>query len=180
MMDIQVLVEFLIRKGADWVRAQRDLHRPTARALTAQEKGSFAGFFDTQTLDSARIKTVPVIQNPEFYNQLTTLGVRIPLDFTGMSGIAFEDTILLSTTQTSGHAPSASFLFHELVHVVQYETLGLHAFVQQYIQGWAQNGFQYAAIPLERDAYELQSRYESQPQQAFSVSAEVRRRLGLS
>ena len=180
MMDIQALVEFLIRKGADWVRAQRDLHRPTARPLSATEKAAFVGFFDTQTLDSARIKTVPVIQNPEFYNQLTTLGVRIPLDFTGMSGIAFEDTILLSTTQTSGDAPSASFLFHELVHVVQYETLGLHAFVQQYIQGWAQNGFQYAAIPLERDAYELQSRYESQPQQAFSVSAEVRRRLGLS
>jgi hypothetical protein len=179
-MDIQVVVDFLIQKGAEWVRAQRDLHRPTARPLTTQEKADFAGFFDAQTLDSARIKNVPVIQNPEFYGQLTALGVQIPVDFTRMAGITFEDTILLSTTQTSGDGPSASFLFHELVHVVQYETLGLQAFVQQYIQGWAQNGFEYAAIPLERDAYELQSRYESLPQEAFSVRAEVRRRLGLS
>ena len=55
----------------------------------------------------------------------------------------------------------------------------MQAFVQQYIQGWAQNGFQYGAIPLERDAYELQQRYELQPEQAFSVREEVRRRLGI-
>lgn len=180
MMNVQALLDFLIQHGQTWVRAQRDLHRPTADPLSGREKADFAWFFDAQALDSARIKKVSVIQNPEFYSQLTALGVSLPLDFTMMAGITFEDTILLSTTQTSGDVPSASFLFHELIHVVQYETLGLQGFVQQYIQGWAQNGFQYANIPLERDAYELQSRYESQPQQPFSVKAEIRRRLGLS
>ncbi len=77
-MDIQVVIDFLIRNGAEWVRAQRDLYRPTARPLTTEEKAAFAGFFEGQTLDSARIKNVPVIQNPEFYSQLTALGVRIP------------------------------------------------------------------------------------------------------
>lgn len=73
----------------------------------------------------------------------------------------------------------APLLFHELIHVVQYETIGLQVFVEQYIQGWAQSGFQYTAIPLERDVYDLQDRYESHPQQGFSVRAEVRRRLGV-
>ncbi len=179
-MDIQVVIDFLIQNGAEWVRAQRDLYRPTARPLTTEEKAAFAGFFDAQTLDSAQIKNVPVIQNPEFYGQLSALGVSTPLDFTMMAGITFEDTILISVTRTLPSTPFAPLLFHELVHVVQYETLGLQGFVVQYIRGWEQNGFQYAAIPLEHDAYELQSRYESQPQQAFSVRAEVRRRLGLS
>ena len=129
-MKVQALLDFLIQNGQGWVRAQRDLHHPTARPLSAKETAGFAGFFEAQTLDSARIKNVPVIQNPEFYSQLTALGVRIPLDFTGMSGITFEDTILISVTMTPPSTAFAPLLFHELVHVVQYETLGLQAFVQ--------------------------------------------------
>ncbi len=179
-MKVQALLDFLIQNGQGWVRAQRDLHYPTARPLSAKETAGFAGFFEAQTLDSARIKNVPVIQNPEFYSQLTALGEPMPLDFTRMSGITFEDTILISVTMTPPSTAFAPLLFHELVHVVQYETLGLQAFVQQYIHGWAQNGFQYDNIPLERDAYELESRYQAHPQQTFSVREEVRRRLGLS
>lgn len=179
-MDRTALVDFLIRNGQAWVQSQRDVYRPTARPLAAEEKANFHGFFDPETLESARIKKVPIIQNPEFYGQLAALRVPIPLDFTTMSGITFDDTILVSETRTPQDESLTPLLFHELVHVVQYETLGLEAFVKEYIQGWAQNGFRYAAIPLERDAYELQSRYESQPQQAFSVRVEVRQRLGLS
>lgn len=179
-MDRTALVDFLIRNGQAWVQSQRDIHRPTARPLSAEEKTDFAGFFDTQTLESARVKKVPMIENPEFYGQLAAMQVSVPLDFTMMSGITFDDTILVSVTQTSGDAPSAPLLFHELIHVVQYETLGLEAFVKEYIQGWAQNGFRYVAIPLERHAYELQHRYESHPRQAFTVREEVRHRLGLS
>jgi len=179
-MDVQALLEFLIREGAAWVQAQKGLHRPNGRVLTTQEKRSFAGFFEPETLDAARVKKVPVIQNPDFYDELAQLGVQAPMDFSEMAGITFGDTILISVTKTPPDAPLDSLLFHELVHVVQYEALGVPEFVRRYIQGWAQNGFQYAAIPLERDAYELQGRYDAQPQQPFSVSVEVRRRLGLS
>ena len=50
-------------------------------------------------------------------------------------------------------------------------------FVTRYIRGWAENGYDYHAIPLERDAYRLQERYERNPEQSFSVSEEVARRL---
>ncbi len=48
----------------------------------------------------------------------------------------------------------------------------------RYIRGWAENGYDYNAIPLERDAYQLQERYERNPDQPFSVSEEVAQRLG--
>lgn len=179
-MNVQALLTFLIQKGEAWVRAQRNHHRPAARPLSDVEKGHFAPFFDPSTLDSARIQRVPGIENPDFYAELQAQGVPNPLDFTVMAGITFEDTILLSDRWMPPGASLAPLLFHELVHVVQYETLGVPMFVERYVQGWAQNGFQYAAIPLERDAYELQARFEAQPHRAFSVRAEVRHRLGLS
>ncbi|MFQ5847147.1 MAG: hypothetical protein ACE5IQ_05655 [Candidatus Methylomirabilales bacterium] len=178
-MDVQALLEFLIREGSAWVQAQRDLYRPDGRPLTTQEKQNFGSFFEIEALDSARVRKVPVIHNPDFYGQLAQLGVHIPLDFSEMAGITFADTILISVGRTPPGAPLDSLLFHELVHVVQYETLGVPQFVHRYVHGWAQNGFRYDRIPLERDAYELQGSYESQPQRAFSVMAEVRRRLGV-
>lgn len=180
MMDIQAVVDFLIRKGADWVRVQRDLHRPGARSLTADEKEGLTGFFDAQTLESVRVKSVPETPYPKFYDHLADLGFQVPEDLSRMAGITFADTILISAAYTPPDTPRDALVFHELVHVVQYETLGVQEFVRQYVLGWAQNGFRYEGIQLERDAYELQDRYESEPQQRFSVRTEVRRRLGLS
>jgi hypothetical protein len=59
------------------------------------------------------------------------------------------------------------------VHVVQYRILGVAAFVRRYVLGWANNGRRYEAIPLERDAYELQARFESNPGRPFSVEREA-------
>lgn len=70
-----------------------------------------------------------------------------------------------------------SLMFHELVHVVQYQLLELAEFVEWYVHGWVKNGFDYFAIPLERYAYELQRRYDESSGQVFSVAEEVRRRL---
>ena len=63
-------------------------------------------------------------------------------------------------------------LFHELVQVVQYEKLGLGAFAAKYVTGFLTGGT-YEAIPLERNAYELDARFAKWPQNAFSVGAEV-------
>ena len=97
-----------------------------------------------------------------------------------MEGITFVDTILVSQGHHPYDPPSPTLLFHELVHVVQYALLGRDALVERYVRGWAENGQKYFRIPLERDAYALQARYEALPQQGFSVQTEVRRQLGLS
>jgi hypothetical protein len=49
--------------------------------------------------------------------------------------------------------------------------------MQRYVTGWAQNGFDYHSIPLERMAYDLDGRFSAAPGAPFSVRDEVTRRL---
>lgn len=79
-----------------------------------------------------------------------------------MAAITFVDTIV-------SHGPmSIQTLFHELVHVVQYEKLGLHEFAGKYVYGFLRGG-SYEGIPLERNAYELDERFAFAPHAEFSV-----------
>jgi len=63
-------------------------------------------------------------------------------------------------------------LFHELVHVVQYEKLGVVEFASKYVKGFLSGG-SYEAIPLEMNAYELDARFAAAPAKGFSVASEV-------
>ena len=93
-----------------------------------------------------------------------------------MAAITFVDTILMSERRSPPANEQMPLLFHELVHVVQYERLGLDEFVTRYVRGWVANGFQYSGIPLERWAYELDARFRTGAP-AFSVAAEITRQL---
>jgi hypothetical protein len=63
--------------------------------------------------------------------------------------------------------------FHELVHVVQWSTLGVREFLLTYALGIAQHG--YAASPLEATAFELQARFQ-EGARLHSLSATIVRR----
>jgi hypothetical protein len=179
-MNLEDLLTYLIEKGRYWVQEQRNHHRSSGRTLTEPEKAAFQRFFGEGILNLSRVKRVPIIVNPGFYAELGAMGIPPPLDFTTMEGITFIDTVLISDSEHPQHEPLASLLFHELVHVVQYAWLGKDVFVERYVREWAEGGQDYFSIPLEKDAYHLQERYEAQPQQGFSVVAEVIRRLGLA
>ena len=97
-------------------------------------------------------------------------GIPAPLDFTQMAGITFLDTVLILRTKADlSEAALTSLLFHEAVHVVQYEHLGLDRFMHEYVMGWAANGFEYRNIPLERQAYALQDRFVENPSAEFKL-----------
>jgi len=71
------------------------------------------------------------------------------------------------------HEPfSDRLLFHELVHVVQYEKLGIVNFAAKYVNGFLSGG-SYEAIPLEMNAYQLDARFAAAPAETFSVSDQV-------
>ena len=74
-------------------------------------------------------------------------------------------------------APTLALIFHECVHVAQYQILGVGEFIRRYVEGWAANGYEYASIPLEVDAYALQGRFETSPNAPFSVESDVAHRL---
>jgi hypothetical protein len=83
-----------------------------------------------------------------------------------MAAITFVDTVVF-------HEPFANrVLFHELVHVVQYEKLELMEFAAKYVRGFL-NGGSYEAIPLERNAYELDGRFAAEVTKIFSAAGEV-------
>jgi len=178
-LNLEGILRLFLNEGPRWVRDQRSQHRPLGRALSVNEKTRLAPFFEERILDEARLRHVPVIQNPPFYAALSAPGVPIPLDFTLMSGITFDDTILLSEQCPVETASQLGLLFHELVHVVQFKRAGIEGFVERYVLGWAENDFTYERIPLEAQAYALGARFSADPSSGFSVHAEVNVLLGV-
>jgi hypothetical protein len=179
-MDMNQLIAQLIGKGQEWMKEQRQVFRPLGRVLPDTAIAQFSLYFEEQLLQKIRLVTVPALENPGFIKEYQSILAEkaIPsLDFSTMAGITFVDTILL-VDRFLGESATA-LIFHELVHAVQYEVLGLEKFVELYILGWVNQGFNYAAIPLEMDAYELQNRYEADPTQGFRVKDEVSSRLEL-
>jgi len=176
-MKTENLLRFFIENGIRWVESQRDAHRSSARDLTKTERSALAPFFDINILNLAKIKMVPGIENPGFYSELEDMKVPGLLDFSTAAGITFRDTIVLSELYSWGSSVPGSLIFHELVHVVQYDILGVAGFIERYVRGWTENGLDYFAIPLEIHAFELQRLYETSGKQDLSVEAEVVRRL---
>lgn len=177
-MNSEELLRFLIKNGIKWVVSQRNLHRPSARKLTEAEIARFFFFFEPRILDLARIKIFPCIRNPGFYSKLEDMKLTGLPDFTTAAGITFIDTILISEQGLEAHSALGPLIFHELVHVVQYDVLGVDEFIKCYVQGWARGGFDYYSIPLEMESYNLQRRYEKDSRQGFPVLAEVCKTLG--
>ncbi len=166
---MQELMQYLIREGRAWIRFQRDALRPLGVTLEPELKNFYSAYFELETLDDVVICDRPRIENPPFYRDLAQQGISVLLDFTQMSGITFNDTIVIAQGHSGPHVPA--LLFHECVHVVQYRKLGIDRFVEQYINGWAENNYDYYSIPLEREAYDLQKRFSRGDH--FSVEATV-------
>ena len=127
-------------------------------------------FFPASWLDSTRVVVLSGqrVMNPPFYGDLIKMGfdpITLP-DFKRMNAITFLDTVVSHASFTE------RLLFHELVHVVQYEKLGLPKFTAKYVRGFLSGG-SYESIPLERNAYELDARFAAAPAKPFSVEAEV-------
>lgn len=179
-MDMSQLMALLIGQGQKWIKEQREEFRPLGRALPDTAIAQFSPFFEERLLKEVRLVKVPALKNPKFLAayQSTFAEKGVPLiDFSEMTGITFLDTILL--VEPFLDEAAIGLIFHELVHVVQYDLLGADKFVELYLLGWVNQGFNNAAIPLEMDAYDLQNRYEADPTAPFSVKDEVAMRLEL-
>ena len=163
--------------GLAWVRNQRAHYRPLARALSDVERARLSPYFAPPILDVARIAVVREITNPAFYTSLPSETRSSLLDFTEMDAITFVDIFLVRSDIDQAGDAWLALVFHELVHVAQYAQLGVQGFVDTYLQGWADNDLEYARIPLEVMAYDLQARFE-RGIPAFDAEAEVRKMLG--
>lgn len=157
---------------ATYISEQRALFIDKAVPIPSSYKARLQKFFPKNLLDEVRVVQGRVSE-PSFYRQLHGLGIENALRFSDMAGITFQDVVV--------HVgPFAlPLLFHELVHAVQYRHLGLAGFAEHYVRGFLSGG-SYEEIPLEKQAYELEARFEADPSERFSVEADVLRRLELN
>jgi len=172
---------FASRGLAAWLRGQRDRYRADRRAtgLSPDVRCALVPFFGRDVLDRARFVTLQgdSLDRPPFFSQLRNFGLsESVLDrFTGVSAITYQDVVVMPRL-----LPDVSRLplvFHELVHVVQFDELGPERFLQRYLDEWVAAGFRYEGIGLELDAYALQRRFESAPLEPFDALKETRRLL---
>ena len=163
-------ISWVIQQVAEYTDRKRRNFRQRAVPLNPNQMAAMQPFFTTSTLDSTRVAVLSVerVGNPSFYDQLVRMGFEpagLP-NFALMAAITFVDTVV-------SHEPfTERLLFHELVHVVQYQKVGLPEFAAKYVKGFL-NGGSYEAIPLEVNAYELDARFALAPAKIFSVDAAV-------
>lgn len=167
-------IHYVIQQVAIYIESQRQTFKSRAVPLTPNQRTTMQPFFPASSVDSTRVivLTGERVSNPPFYGALIGMGFKantLP-DFAEMAAITYVDTVV-------SHVPfTERLLFHELVHVVQYEKLGLDDFAAKYVKGFLTGG-SYEAIPLEINAYQLDERFSAQPTSPFSVEAEIQKRI---
>ena len=164
--------EWVIQQVAAYIGGQRQTYRGKAVALNQNQRVAMHPFFPASTLESARVVVLvgERVSNPHFYGELLKMGFEagsLP-NFADMGAITYVDTVVSNEPFTD------RLLFHELVHVVQCEKLGLAEFAAKYVKGFLIGG-SYPAIPLEMNAYELDARFAVAPTKPFSVADEVQK-----
>jgi hypothetical protein len=167
------LSEAQIRQLTSWVATyisqQRESFHGKAAAIEPAHKVTLQPFFPAPVLDGVRVVRGRASE-PAFYPQLRGMGIMNAPPFSDMAGITFQDVVVHAEPLTQ------PLLFHELVHAVQYSHLGLQGFAENYVRGFLSGG-SYEEIPLEKQAYELEGRFASNPAEQFSVDADVCQRL---
>jgi hypothetical protein len=163
-------IAWAIQQVTEYIEQQRQTYSGKSVPLDLHQKSAMRPFFPASALDSTRVVVLggERVTNPPFYPELQWMGFEpgsLP-DFSLMAAITFVDTVV-------SHGPYDNrTLFHGLVHVVQYEKLGVAEFAAKYVRGFL-NGGSYDGIPLEMNAYELDARFAGAPTRAFSVAHEV-------
>ena len=169
------LLHHMIEMGLPWLREQRNLHRAGSRRLTVEERLALRGYYDQRILGKVRVATVDRISNPPFYNELKASG-NPTIDISGAAGIAFIDCVVIQKTLERHSVSWNSILFHELVHIMQFDILGPERHLELYLRGWMNSGYEYHRIPMETQAQRLESRF-SRKEPPFSVREIVEQEL---
>src|SRR5205814_5742116 len=131
-------IEWVIQQVAAYIEQHRQTYRLRAVPLDRNQSVVMQPFFSESTLGSARVVVLAGerVSNPPFYEELMKMGFEagsLP-DFADMAAITYVDTVVF-------HEPLTDrLLFHELVHVAQYEKLGLAEFAAKYVTGFMNGG----------------------------------------
>lgn len=147
---------------AGWIKQTLVGHAAAAKPVTSFGFSRLPLFYDAEILKSSRAVVVAKVPMPP----LSAMGLSRFSDFEHMNagGITYLNTYFVR----ADHARDESLHFHELVHVIQWRTLGPEKFLRLYADGLERLGYRHS--PLEEMAYSLQFRFERETR-PFSVQA---------
>ena len=134
-----------------WIETYLRKHSSSSRSVASLGIDTLTRCYPEPLLQCAQVVFVDTLEYPPLARfGLPEFEAQEQREF---DGITFDNTYFLRTG-----LKRESVHFHELVHVIQWQHLGLNQFLLAYGIGLAQLG--YEDSPLERMAYDLQIEFE--------------------
>jgi hypothetical protein len=152
-----------------YFRQERALYFPASEPLGLAWKNAVQSYFSKSLLESVRTVVLKGarIPPPPFYSEAIALSSGNFPDFVHLASVTYVDLIVFHDEIT------LRTLFHGLVHVAQIGLLGLERYTNLYVRGFVKSR-SWIAIPLEAQAYQLDTRFAMSGTAVFSVDAEVK------
>lgn len=134
-----------------WIELTLERHAPQAVPVSGLGYPRLPACFSGELLDTAKVVRVPEVPFPP----LTRMGLDelAEMEHRPLAAITYRHVFFVVPSELT-----ESLCFHELVHVVQWERLGVDRFLWAY--GFGLLGFGYRESPLERMAYELELAFQ--------------------
>ena len=157
----------IIAGVAAYFSGERRLYLPHSEPLAAGWRKTLEPYFSTEPLDKLRTVTLEGARiPPPFYAEAMAMsGGRFP-DFVHMASVTYVDVVVFHDRIESRP------LFHGAVHAAQIAMLGYEQYVDLYVRGFVKN-LSWTSIPLEEQAYKLDTRFAEAPEEVFSVEEEI-------
>jgi hypothetical protein len=141
-----------------WIEKVLEDNKEQAIPVISLDFPNLPKVFPSDLLEKAKVVVVTgKVPFPPPPHALSSMGLP---DFAQMgnasvAGVTYKDTFFVNNLHQT-----ESIYFHELVHVVQWERLGVDNFLLAYVAGLMQFGYQDS--PLEQMAYSLQEDFDSE------------------
>ena len=157
-----------VRRVAEYINQQREEFFSHGVPLSGEQRRMVAPFFTPALLDSIRVVQMGHrhLANPAFYAEAKELGFTNLPEIIHMSSMTFEDVLVFQGEITLRR------LFHALVHAAQFSILGPGRYTELYVNAFLKTG-SHITVPLEAQAFTLESKFANEPDKPFSVEEKV-------
>jgi hypothetical protein len=159
----------MISRVVAYYRQERQLYSPASELLAPEWRAAVQPYFSKSLLESIRtvVLTGARIPPPPFYSEALAFSSGSFPDFVHLASVTYLDIIVFHDEI----APRT--LFHGLVHAAQMAFLGFERYTDLYVRGFVRTR-SWIAIPLEAQAFQLDTRFATSQGNAFSVEGEIK------
>src|SRR5712692_2728854 len=141
----------------------------SSEPLSLDWRAAVGLFFSKALLESVRTVVLKGVRipPPPFYSEAIAMSSGNFPDFVHLASVTYLDIIVFP------EEIALRTLFHGMVHAAQMAFLGLDRYTDFYVRGFLKSR-SWIAIPLEAQAYQLDTRFAMSAAAVFSVEDEVK------